>query len=233
MSATAADLLAELRAAGNPEQHPQKHYHGGAAVLGVRMGDLFDITKRYSAMPVDELDRLLDEPEYEPRLAGFCVMDFAVRGAREDALRRDRYDLYLRRHDAIDTWDMVDRAAPRVIGEYLLARPRDPLFELAASPDPLRRRTAMTAPLGFLRHGDAAARDDLLRLAALLMDDPDPVVAKPVGIALRHLGGVDPERLVAFLDFHAERMPRPTLRAAVDKLPPGSRHARPPAGRAG
>ncbi|GGI45936.1 3-methyladenine DNA glycosylase AlkD [Agromyces flavus] len=231
MSATAADLLAELRAAARPEQYPQKHYRGGAAVLGVRMGKLFDITKRYAAMPVDELDRLLDEPEYEPRLAAFCVMDFAVRGAPDD-VRRDRYELYLRRHDAIDTWDMVDRAAPRVIGEYLLERPRDPLFELAASPDPLRRRTAMTAPLGFLRRGDAAARDDLLRLASLLMDDPDPVVAKPVGIALRHLGGVDPERLIAFLDAEAERMPRPTLRAAVDKLPPGTRYTRPAAGRA-
>lgn len=226
MPETAADLLAELRAAARPEQYPQKHYHGGAGVLGVRMGELFDITKRYAAMPVDEIDRLLDEAEYEPRLAAFCVMDFAVRGARDDAVRRERYELYLRRHDRIDTWDMVDRAAPRVIGEYLLTRSRDPLFELAASSDPLRRRTAMTAPLGFLRRGDAAARDDLLRLAALLMDDRDPVVAKPVGIALRHLGGVDPDRLVAFLDEHAERMPRPTLRAAVDKLPAGMRHSR-------
>ena len=226
MAETAADLLAELRAAARPELYPQNHYHGGAGVLGVRMGELFDITKRSAAMPLEELDRLLDEPEYEPRLAAFCVMDFAVRGARDELVRRERYELYLRRHDAIDTWDMVDRAAPRVIGEYLLTRPRDPLFDLAASPDPLRRRTAMTAPLGFLRRGDATARDDLLRLAAQLMHDPDPVVAKPVGIALRHLGGVDPERLVAFLDAEAERMPRPTLRAAVDKLPPGARHAR-------
>ena len=226
MADTAAALLAELRAAARPDLYPQKHYHGGADVLGVRMGELFDITKRYTAMPIDEIDRLLDEPEYEPRLAAFCVMDFAVRGARDETVRRERYELYLRRHDAIDTWDMVDRAAPRVVGAYLLTRSRGPLFELAASPDPLRRRTAMTAPLGFLRQGDAAARDDLLRLAALLMDDPDPVVAKPVGIALRHLGGVDPDRLVAFLDDHAERMPRPVLRAAVDKLPPGTRYAR-------
>lgn len=226
MPETAADLLAELRAAARPEQYPQKHYGGGAGVLGVRMGELFDITKRYAAMQIDETDRLLDEAEYEPRLAAFCVMDFAVRGARDDAVRRERYELYLRRHDRIDTWDMVDRAAPRVIGEYLLTRSRDPLFELADSSDPLRRRTAMTAPLGFLRRGDGAARDDLLRLAALLLDDRDPVVAKPVGIALRHLGGVDPDRLVAFLDEHAERMPRPTLRAAVDKLPAGMRHSR-------
>ncbi|GAA1061797.1 DNA alkylation repair protein [Agromyces bracchium] len=223
---TAAALLVDLRDAARPDEHPQQHYHGTASVLGVRMGTLFDITKRYAAMPIDELELLLDESEYEPRLAAFCVMDFAVRGSRDDSVRRDRYDLYLRRHDRIDTWDMVDRAAPRVIGEYLATRSRAPLFELAASSDPLRRRTAMTAPLGFLRRGDADARADLFRLAGLLLEDPDPVVSKPVGIALRHVGAVDPDGLVAFLDANAERMPRPILRAAGEKLPPEAPYSR-------
>lgn len=224
MPGSAADLIADLRAAARPDEHPQKHYHGDSAVLGVRMGELFDIAKRYADLPVAEIDRLLDEDPYELRLAAFCVMDFAVRGRPTDEVRRERYELYLHRHDRIDAWDMVDRAAPRVVGEYLLHRPRDPLFELAAASDPLRRRTAMTAPLAFVRARDADALADLYRLAALLLDDPDPVVAKPVGIALRHVGAVDPDGLVAFLDVNAERMPRPMLRAAVEKLPPGTRH---------
>ncbi|WP_430647455.1 DNA alkylation repair protein [Agromyces sp. GXS1127] len=223
---TAAALLVELRAAAHPSEYPQRHYPGTAVVLGVRMGTLFDIAKPYAAMPIGELELLLDEPEYEPRLAAFCVMDFAVRGSRDDALRRDRYDLYLRRHDRIDSWDMVDRSAPRVIGEFLASRSRAPLFELAEASDPLRRRTAMTAPLGFLRRGDADARADVFRLAGMLLEDPDPVVWKPVGIALRHLGPVDPDGLVAFLDANAERMPRPVLRAAREKLPPGTRYSR-------
>ncbi|RXZ48318.1 DNA alkylation repair protein [Agromyces binzhouensis] len=224
---TAVGLLADLRAVGAPGEHPQRHYHGTADVLGVRMGTLFEIAKRYAAMPLDEVERLLDEPEYEPRLAAFCIMDFAVRGSRDDEVRRTRYELYLRRHDRIDTWDMVDRAAPRVVGEYLATRSRAPLFELAEASDPLRRRTAMTAPLGFLRRGDAEARADLFRLADRLLQDPDPVVSKPVGIALRHAGGVDPDGLVAFLDANAERMSRPLLRAASDKLPPGTPYSLP------
>ncbi|UIP59635.1 DNA alkylation repair protein [Agromyces marinus] len=223
MATTAADLLTELREAGRRDQRPQTHYRGGAAVLGVRMGSLFEIAKRYSALPRPEIESLLDEAEYESRLAAFCVMDFSVRGRVGDDLRHERFELYLRRHDRIDSWDMVDRAAPRVVGEYLAARPRDPLFELAASTDPLRRRTAMTAPLGFLRRGDDDARADLYRLAAALMGDPDPVVGKPVGIALRHVGAVDPDGLVAFLDANHERMPRPMLRQAREKLPPGTR----------
>lgn len=224
MPASAAELIADLRAAGRPDEHPQRHYRGDEGVLGVRMGALFDIAKRYADLPIAEIGRLLDEDPYEVRMAAFCVMDFAVRGRATDEVRRERYELYLRRHDRIDAWDMVDRAAPRVVGEYLLTRPRDPLFELAAASDPLRRRTAMTAPLAFVRARDADAVADLYRLAALLLEDPDPVVAKPVGIALRHVGAVDPDGLVAFLDVNAERMPRPILRAAVEKLPPGTRH---------
>lgn len=224
MPGTASELVADLRAAARPADHPQAHYRGDGGVLGVRMGELFDVAKRYADLTVAELERLLDEDPYELRLAAFCVMDFAVRGRPADEVRRERYELYLRRHDRIDAWDMVDRAAPRVIGGYLLTRPRDPLFELAASSDPLRRRTAMTAPLAFVRARDADALADLYRLAALLLDDPDPIVAKPVGIALRHVGAVDPGGLVAFLEANGERMPRPILRAAVEKLPPGTRH---------
>lgn len=37
------------------------------------------------------------------------------RGTSTDR-RRDLYELYLRRHERIDDWDLVDRAAPHVVG---------------------------------------------------------------------------------------------------------------------
>lgn len=54
-------------------------------------------------------------------------------------------------YDRIDTWDMVDRAAPRVVGHYLMDRPHDPLFTLARSANPVERRIAITAPLYWAR----------------------------------------------------------------------------------
>ncbi|MEV0288313.1 DNA alkylation repair protein [Kribbella sp. NPDC050820] len=226
MDRTASALVDELRSEGRPAEHPQKHYHGSAAVLGVRMGTLFGIAKRYTALPLSEVDRLLDVAEYEPRLAAFCVLDFKARKAKLPAdERRGCYELYLGRHDRIDTWDMVDRAAPRVVGSYLLDKPRTPLFELARSADPLRRRTAMTAPLAFTGSGDPDALADLFALAELLVDDTDPVVSKPVGIALKYAGAADELALRAFLDRHAARMPRPALRYAVEKLDPSDRQS--------
>jgi hypothetical protein len=217
---TSADaLVAELRAVADPTAHPQKHYRGRGGVLSVRMGSLFEIAERYADLPLVEVEKLLDEREYEPRMAAFCILDFAVRrrGVTADE-RRARHDLYLARHDAIDAWDMVDRAAPRVIGGWLRDRPRDVLFDLAASPDPLRRRTAMTAPLFYTRPAHPAGLADLYRLAGLLLEDADPLVAKPVGIALKHAGAVDPDGVRAFLAEHGDRVPRPIARAAREKL---------------
>jgi 3-methyladenine DNA glycosylase AlkD len=217
---TAAALVADLRRVADPVAHPNSHYAGDAEVLGVRMGTLFDVAKGYTALPLDQVHLLLDEPAYEPRLAAFCVLDFFVRRrSATDADREARYRTYLDRHDRIDSWDMVDRAAPRVVGDYLRGRSRAPLFVLARSGDPLRRRTAMTAPLAYTRPPDPDGIADLLRIAELLADDPDPVVRKPVAIALRYAGGADPHAVSAFLDRLGDRLPAPVRRAAREKLP--------------
>jgi len=51
----------------------------------------------------------------------------------------------LRRHDRIDDWDLVDRAAPHVVGGQLADLPRDPLFVLARSRHWWERRTTIVA----------------------------------------------------------------------------------------
>ena len=220
MACTAAGLLTELRHVANPSAYPNRHYRGAAAILGVRMGTLFEIAKRHQEIPLAEVAKLLDQAEYEPRLAAFCVLDFQVRRARiSDQERQEHYQLYFDRHDAIDSWDMVDRAAPRVVGAFLRDRSRRPLFELAESSDPLRRRTAMIAPLAYVRPAHQEGIADLLRLAELLAADPDPVVSKPVGIALKHAGAAAPDQVRAFLDRMGDQLPAPVRRQARAKLP--------------
>lgn len=214
-------MVAALRGAATDEHRARNAKRlPDERVVGVRMGTLFDIAKGHVDMPVDELDALLDEPEFEPRLAAFCIMDFAVRrrGAHERAAAM--HALYLDRHDAITSWDMVDRAAPRVIGAWLLGRDKAVLHELAAHDDPLRQRTALTAPLGMLRDGTSAELDECLEVASKRASSRDPVVHKPVGILLRHLSKRDPARVERFLDAHADGMARFAVRQASELLAP-------------
>jgi 3-methyladenine DNA glycosylase AlkD len=218
---TAEALVAALRAASSPTElaKVRQRVSPDEDALGVRMGTLFETAKRYTSMSLDEVDRLLDHPAYEARLAAFCVLDFKARRRLSEEQRRELYDIYLRRHDRITTWDMVDRSAPRVVGGYLTGRSKAPLHELAASDEPLRRRTAITAPLYFVRWGTDEDVADSYAIAARLAADPEPVVHNAVGIFLKHAGTRDEQILVDFLDEHAESMPRAAVRLAAEKLP--------------
>ena len=115
---------------------------------------------------------------------------------------------------------MVDWAAPRVLGATLTGGPYDRLHELAASPDPHRRRTAMTAPLWFVRYGQDADVEAGIAIAEVLHADMDPVVHKPVGIYLAYAGERLPERLTDFLARHGRSMPRAAYRIATRKRRP-------------
>ena len=181
---------------------------------GMRMKLLFDTAKAATSMPPAELERLFAEPSYEARMAACCVLDFQARRRVGDLELRD---MYLRHHDRIDDWGMVDRAAPRVVGSTLAGGPYDLLHELAASPDAHRRRTAMTAPLWFVRYGSDADVAAGIAIAEVLHRDPDPVVHKPVGIYLAHAGDRLPDQVTEFLDRHGSDMPRPAYRIAIRK----------------
>jgi 3-methyladenine DNA glycosylase AlkD len=201
-----AELVKQRRRLGPDEE-----------AFGLRMRDLFELAKAHQDMPLDAVETLLDHPAYEPRLAAFCILDFRARRRLTQEQRAELYQIYLRRHDRITSWDMVDRAAPRVVGGYLIGCSLEPLHELAIG-EPLQRRTAITAPLYFVKEG---SDDDIARafdIAARLAGDPNPVVHNAVGIFLKHAGTRDPHALRTFLDTHAAAMPRPGLRLAVEKL---------------
>jgi 3-methyladenine DNA glycosylase AlkD len=121
----------------------------------------------------------------------------------------------MRRHDRINSWDVVDRSAPHVIGAFLQDGPRDVLYELARSPRWFERRTAIVATGYFIKRG---ALEDAYRIAEILLRDEDDLVQKATGWMLREAGRKDRDRLVRFLDRHAPAMPRTMLRYATEHL---------------
>ena len=217
MEYTAAQFVERLEALRSPNATAPDDYRG------VGMGQIFQLARECMDMSLEEIERLLDSPIHPHRVGAVSVMDFQARGRKtpEDR-RRKLFDLYIRRHDRIDTWDLVDRSAIWVVGEYLVDKPRDVLYELAASDRPMERRTAILATFAFIRHDDL---DDAYRIAELLVDDPEDTVHKAVGWMLREAGKRDPARQTAFLEAHAATMPRVMLRYAIEKLDKPTRDA--------
>jgi hypothetical protein len=183
----------------------------------IPMGQLFDLAKDYVGASLEEIEVLLDRPGHPPRVVAVSIMDFQARGkTTPDTRRQELYELYLRRHDRIDTWDLVDRAAPHVLGGYLWDKSREPLYRLAASPNWYERRSSIVSTWFFIRRSDL---DDTFRIAQILAKDQHDLVQKAVGGWIREAGKRDEQRLRTFLDRNAATMPRIALRYAIEQLP--------------
>jgi 3-methyladenine DNA glycosylase AlkD len=220
---TAAAFIAALTAEASEDERvkyeryfPPASLRPGDAFVGVPMGRVFALAEEFARLPLDEVEELLESDIHEARAGAVKVLALraSARGAREHA-REECFELYLRRHDRIDSWDLVDLGAPYIIGPYLFDKPRDLLDQLAASGSPWERRTALYATIAFVRTGQV---DDAFRIAERLIDDPHESVQKAVGTVLRTAGDRAPERLRTVLERHAATMPRVTLRMAIEKL---------------
>ena len=189
---------------------------GDEPYAGIGMGQIFKLALEFKAMPPAEIERLLESDDHPVRVGAVSIMDWQARDTKTLVdRRRELFDLYIRRHDRIDTWDLVDRSAIHVVGEYLVDKPREILHKLARSYRPMERRTAILSTYAFIRRGDL---DDTYRISETLANDPDELVCKAVGWMLREAGKRDQPRLESFLAAHAATMPRVMLRYSIEKL---------------
>jgi len=193
-------------------------YGEGDKFIGVRMGQVFALAKESIEMPPDEIEKMLESPIHEVRAGACSIMgQQAKRKKTPESRRKDLYALYLRRHDRINNWDLVDLASYKVVGSYLFdfGKPRKVLYKLARSKNLWERRTAIVSTLYFIGKGDL---DDAFEIAELLLKDDQDLIHKATGWALRFAGDKDSLRLSKFLEKHAATMPRTALRYATEKL---------------
>jgi 3-methyladenine DNA glycosylase AlkD len=191
-------------------------YGEGDVFMGVRLGQVFELAREFIEMPPEELERLLESPIHEVRAGALSIMDKQARRKKTpESRRKELFDLYLRRTDRINNWDLVDVGCPYVVGGYLLDKPRDVLYELAHSESLWERRTAIVSTSYFIRKGDV---DDTFEIAEILLDDDQDLIHKATGGWLREAGKKDHGRLLGFLDRYAATMPRTALRYAIERL---------------
>jgi len=206
--------LKALRSPAVAKSHSHLASNDDDAILGVRMGHVFALAKEFMDMPLDEVETMLESPIHEMRVGAVSIMDFQARSKKTpESRRKELFDLYIRRHDRINTWDLVDRSAIYVVGSYLFDKPRKTLYKLAKSKKMPERRTAIVSTLYFIGKGDV---EDSFKLAEILLYDKEDLIHKANGWALRFAGDKDRQGLIQFLDQYAAAMPRATLRYATE-----------------
>jgi 3-methyladenine DNA glycosylase AlkD len=184
--------------------------------IGVRMGQVFALAKEFMLMSPDQIETLLESPVHEARVGAVSIMDWQARSKKtSEERRKELFELYIRRHDRINNWDLVDRSAPHVVGGYLFDKPRDILRKLARSKNVWERRTAIVSTYYFIRKGDLT---DTFQIAEMLLNDDHDLIHKATGGWLREAGKKDIRKLLSFLDKYAATMPRTALRYAIEHL---------------
>jgi 3-methyladenine DNA glycosylase AlkD len=133
----------------------------------------------------------------------------------DDAHHKALVDLYLRRTDRVNNWDIVDTSCRDVVGDYIYKHPEKlhVLRELAGSKDIWERRIAMVSTWQFIRMRQL---EPTFEIAELLLGDKQDLIHKAVGWMLREAGKRDADRLREFLTEHIARMPRTALRYAIE-----------------
>ncbi|MDF1838341.1 MAG: DNA alkylation repair protein [Planctomycetota bacterium] len=224
------EAKAALRAHANAKhaEHHQRffktgpgEYGEGDIFLGLRVPQVRAVAKRFKALSLKDLDKFLASPIHEDRLFAVFVLVAQYQKAGDED-QATIVDFYLEHTGRINNWDIVDASAHKILGHYLLERPRKILDQLVRSPSLWERRIAIFSTYTMIQAGDLSTT---LKLAKKLLKDDQDLIHKATGWMLRELGKQDEDTLLDFLEIHLAKMPRTMLRYAIEKLPEDVRQA--------
>ncbi len=190
-------------------------YGEGDRFIGVRVPATRRVARRFRDLSLPETLELLRSAIHEERFLALIILTEKYRGSTPEE-QGEIYREYLNHTRFINNWDLVDTSADRIVGAHLSGRSRRPLYRLARSGLLWERRIAVMATFHFIRNGEFA---ETVKIAGMLLDDPEDLIHKAAGWMLREVGKRDRDVEESFLREHYRRMPRTMLRYAIEKFP--------------
>lgn len=220
---TADNLIQEFKKDSNPSLAKKylKFFKTGPGEYGE--GDIFiglsvpkqrEIAKKYKNMELKEIQKLIKSPTHEHRMAALMILKMQFE--KDSGDKKERIvKFYLKNKRYINNWDLVDISSYKILGEWLLDKNPDILYELAESDSLWDRRIAIVTTFAFIHTGEYK---HTVKLAEKLINDKHDLIHKATGWALREVGKKDINTLLKFLNKHASTMPRTMLRYSIEKL---------------
>lgn len=194
-------------------------YGEGDRFLGVTVPNIRAIAKLHKDISIEEIRELIQSEWHEVRLCALIIMVEKSK-KKDEVLRKELFNLYLSQTKRINNWDLVDLSCRFIIGEYLLDKSRDILYQLAQSSLLWDNRIAIVSTYAFIRKGQL---EDTYALSDLMMQHSHDLMHKAIGWMLREAGKRNPERLYDYVMSHRADMPRTMLRYAIEKFSPKER----------
>lgn len=197
-------------------------YGEGDKFLGIKVPVTREIVKAcWAETSFEDLEECINSEYHEMRLGALLTLVQIFKHAKKDKeLQQQCIDFYLSHSGRINNWDLVDLSCYELLGQWLLDKERNILYELARNGRTIwEQRIGMVSTMQFIRHGEL---DDTYAITEIFLDKPAPLhdlLQKAVGWQLRDAGKRDERRLRSWLDTNKSRMPRTMLRYAIEKFP--------------
>jgi len=189
-------------------------YGEGDIFLGIKVPVQRQAAKKYSALSLKDLQVLLNSKIHEYRLTALIVL--VNKYQKEENTGKEKiFNFYLKNYKNINNWDLVDLTAPKIVGDYLVDKPRDILYKLAQSNNLWKKRIAILSTYAFIRNNDFK---DTLKISEILLNDEHDLIHKAVGWMLREVGKRDIMAEENFLNKYYKAMPRTMLRYAIERF---------------
>jgi 3-methyladenine DNA glycosylase AlkD len=166
-------------------------------------------------MPFCQVIKLLQSDIHEYRLTALFILTHQFNRGDEETRKRI-VENYLNNTRFVNNWDLVDSSAHKILGEWLIDKPRDILYDLARSSNLWERRISVISTFAFIKDNEL---NDALALSNILLDDDHDLIHKATGWVLREIGKKDQKVLEEFLLENFRTMPRTMLRYAIERLP--------------
>jgi len=222
---TLTQLRKDLTAQKNPEKAKilsrffktgKGEYGEGDIFWGITVPKIRIIAKEYKDLPLKEIQEVLKSDIHEIRLTALLILTYKFPKATPEE-QKQVVDLYLKNTKYINNWDLIDLSAPKIIGEYLLDKPKERkiLATLAKSNSLWEKRIAILSTFTFIKNYQF---EDALKISEILLNDKHDLIHKAVGWMLREIGKKDQKIEESFLKKYHKNMPRTMLRYAIERF---------------
>lgn len=201
-------------------------YGEGDIFIGVNVPQIRKIAKKYKDLTLSEIKKNLYSRIHEERLCALLILvekfnevdrkDSGQIKTQPDRLRKKIFEFYIKNSKQINNWDLVDLSSPKIVGRYLIDKPKDLLYKFATSKNLWQRRISIISTYTFIKEGEY---EDTFKIAEILMEDKHDLIHKAVGWMLREVGKKSQKDEENFLKKYAKFMPRTMLRYAIEKFP--------------
>jgi 3-methyladenine DNA glycosylase AlkD len=196
-------------------------YGEGDVFWGISVPQQRLISKNYYDLSLQDIGELLNHKVHEIRLTAALVLVGKYEKSNNLDVRKKIYQFYYDKLERLNNWDLIDLSVYKILGHYLFhyeskKEAISVLGRLAKSHNLWRRRAAMVATFYFIKSG---RYQETFKIANLLISDKHDLIAKAIGWMLREVGKrVSEEVLCLYLNKNYKRLPRVSLRYAIERL---------------